>query len=104
MTISYTTIITGGRVPDIDMTQYLVDIKDVSLDDVKRIDEDNFFLNNGSPHHVRFTDNLADVDVAAVGRKLRWGMYGEEGANVDFVQVRASLLFFQGISCTHEHI
>ncbi|WP_136465578.1 diaminopimelate epimerase [Flagellimonas onchidii] len=43
------------------------------------------FLNTGSPHHVQMVDNLEEVDVKIVGAKLRYGMYGQSGSNINFV-------------------
>ncbi|MGX1929151.1 diaminopimelate epimerase [Flagellimonas sp. 2504JD4-2] len=43
------------------------------------------FLDTGSPHHVQLVDNLEEVDVKNVGAKLRYGMYGKPGSNINFV-------------------
>ncbi len=46
-----------------------------------------FFMDTGSPHHVQFVDALDLVLVNEEGRRIRYGSpYGEEGANVNFVE------------------
>ncbi len=44
------------------------------------------FLNTGSPHHVQMVPNLSDYPVFEVGKKLRNGLYGKEGSNINFVE------------------
>ena len=45
------------------------------------------FLNTGSPHHVELTKDVANLEVSKIGAKIRYsGMYGEAGANVNFVE------------------
>ena len=43
------------------------------------------FLDTGSPHHVQMVEELEAVDVKRVGAKLRYGMYGKSGSNINFV-------------------
>ncbi|MFT4942569.1 MAG: diaminopimelate epimerase [Flavobacteriales bacterium] len=43
------------------------------------------FLNTGSPHHVEMVSNLEQLNVFEKGRAIRNGMYGTQGANVNFV-------------------
>lgn len=46
------------------------------------------FLNTGSPHVVRFTDDLESFDVVAEGRAIRYdARFGPGGTNVNFAQV-----------------
>lgn len=46
------------------------------------------FVNTGVPHAVIFVDDVRAVDVAAVGRAVRFhGHFAPAGANVNFVQV-----------------
>ncbi len=46
----------------------------------------SFFLDTGSPHHVQLVENLKDFDVAKEGAKLRYGIYGASGSNINFVE------------------
>lgn len=46
------------------------------------------YINTGVPHAVLFVENLDDVNVAEIGRALRYHCeFQPEGANVDFVEV-----------------
>jgi len=44
------------------------------------------FLDTGSPHHVQLVKNLKDFKVFEEGKKLRYGLYGKSGSNINFVQ------------------
>ena len=77
---------TGGKVS---ADVYFVHIKDVKLAEVRKIDGNNYFLYNGSPHHVRFVENLAQTDVCGLGKEIRWEVYGTKGTNVNFVEVNS---------------
>ncbi len=58
---------------------------------MKDVDEiktgtDYFFADTGSPHHVIVVDDCQAIDVRAQGSAVRYGgLYGEAGANVNFV-------------------
>lgn len=43
------------------------------------------FLNTGSPHHVQLVSDLDNLEVQQEGAKIRYGIYGKEGSNVNFV-------------------
>ena len=52
------------------------------------------FLNTGSPHVVRFVDDLESLDVVAEGRAIRYDARFPGGTNVNFAQlVDSSTLF-----------
>lgn len=61
----------------------------LEMQDVKEIKEkpNSLFLNTGSPHHVQMVDGLKDFNVFKEGEKLRYGLYGEQGSNINFVGV-----------------
>lgn len=43
------------------------------------------FVDTGSPHHVQLVENLESFDVQKEGAKLRYGLYGQTGSNINFV-------------------
>lgn len=47
---------------------------------------DYYYLDTGSPHHVQLVDDLAALDVKKEGARLRYGLYGVKGSNINFVQ------------------
>lgn len=67
----------------------------LQMKDVQEIREkpDYFFLNTGSPHHVQLVSDLNSFDVFSEGKKLRYGLYGEKGSNINFVEQKEEDLF-----------
>lgn len=48
-----------------------------------------YFMDTGSPHYIRFVDDVKSLDVVAEGRKVRYAdRYRREGTNVNFVQIQ----------------
>ena len=64
------------------------DLVALSMSDVSEIAEKKnaSFLNTGSPHHVQMVEDLESFDVVREGRRIRYGIYGETGSNINFVQ------------------
>ena len=58
------------------------------MSNVKEIREkpNALFLNTGSPHHVQMVSELEGLNVVKEGAKLRYGLYGENGSNINFVE------------------
>lgn len=67
-----------------------LEMKDV---DEVRLGGDYVFLDTGSPHHVTIVNQLGLYDVKEKGRRIRFDLYGEEGANVNFVEQLEADLF-----------
>lgn len=44
------------------------------------------FLDTGSPHHVQLVKDLSGFKVEKEGKKLRYGLYGQAGSNINFVE------------------
>lgn len=54
----------------------------------------HFFLDTGSPHVVRFVENVSEIDVPSEGRQIRNHQdWGERGTNVNFVSIDGNELF-----------
>ncbi len=53
---------------------------------IPRQEHGGFFIDTGSPHHVRFVDGLATHPVEEEGKSLRYTTYGIAGANINFVE------------------
>lgn len=60
----------------------------LSMSDVREISEKKnaTFLDTGSPHHVQMVEDLDSFDVVREGRRIRFGIYGEKGSNINFVE------------------
>ena len=64
----------------------LINLKMNDVAAVEKIGEDHY-LNTGSPHYVRFVDDLENLDVYAEGKAIRYNdRFKEVGTNVNFVQ------------------
>lgn len=65
------------------------EVVSLKMNDVKNIeiDNDNFFMNTGSPHYIIKTEKVGDVNVVDEGRKIRNNdRFKEEGTNVNFFE------------------
>ena len=58
-------------------------MKDV---DVVLVKPNSVFLDTGSPHHVQEVSQLKGFAVKTEGARLRYGLYGEKGSNINFVE------------------
>ncbi len=53
--------------------------------------ENGFFLNIGSPHHLAWVTHLHELDIAEIGKKMRWHEhYQPGGTNVNFLEKKGS--------------
>lgn len=51
------------------------------------IGEDYYLLNTGSPHYIRFVDDVENIDVFSEGKQIRYNeRFKKDGVNVNFVQ------------------
>lgn len=60
----------------------------LKMQDVERVEtfDDHYFIDTGSPHYVRFVENLPKVPVYEEGRKIRYDTgISQTGTNVNFV-------------------
>ncbi|XP_005101656.1 diaminopimelate epimerase [Aplysia californica] len=66
--------------------EYTLCLKDIPLSSVRKYANADYFMDNGSPHHVIFTDgDLENVDVFTIGSNLRYNVYDSiGGCNINF--------------------
>lgn len=65
----------------------LVSLKMQDVDNIENNDN-NFYLNTGSPHYVMILTNLKDFDTYKEGQKIRYNSrFKKEGTNVNFVKI-----------------
>ncbi|MHC2990513.1 diaminopimelate epimerase [Pontibacter sp. HJ8] len=82
--VAYFLAADGEHQANIERNQIQLKMGDVTS--VEQIGED-YYLNTGSPHYVRFVDEVQELDVYAEGRAVRYnGRFKAEGTNVNFVE------------------
>jgi diaminopimelate epimerase len=67
-----------------------IDQVEVSMKDVTEISKlnDDFVLETGSPHFVRFVSSLIDENIKQIGREIRYSSsFIENGINVNIVEI-----------------
>ena len=69
------------------LTNGIVRLNMNAVKDTKKIGAD-FFINTGSPHHLRFVTDVKNYPVFEEGRKIRNSeTYAPAGTNVNFIQL-----------------
>lgn len=62
----------------------------LKMNDVNSIEQagDDYIINTGSPHYIRFVDNVEIMPVYGEGKKIRYSeRFKQQGINVNFVQL-----------------
>lgn len=66
----------------------IVKLKMNDVDEVKSMGDD-YFIDTGSPHYIRFADNVKNYPVVEEGRVIRYDKrFAPGGTNVNFVEVQ----------------
>ena len=68
----------------------------LKMNDVNQVETnpDFYFLNTGSPHYVKFKNDLETLNVFEEGKKIRYNeRFKKEGTNVNFIEKIGSDLF-----------
>ncbi|MDI9356041.1 MAG: diaminopimelate epimerase [Chitinophagaceae bacterium] len=61
-------------------------LKNIKKETIKKIGTD-FFINTGSPHYVKFVENIHNYNVVEEGKIIRYShIFGNIGTNVNFVE------------------
>lgn len=71
------------------------DFVSLKMNDVDElsVSDKYIFLDTGSPHHVQIVEDLENFDLKSRGKDIRYGIYGQEGANVNFVEKKKNDIF-----------
>lgn len=69
-----------ARIKDGQVSLQMIDVNEI------KTKPNASFLNTGSPHHVQIVENLKEFNVFEEGAKLRYGLYGASGSNINFVE------------------
>ena len=72
------------------------DTVSLKMNNVRHVEvgEDFFYLNTGSPHYVKFVNDIENVDVFEEGKKIRYSnRFAAEGTNVNFIEKKDNELF-----------
>jgi len=65
----------------------LIHLKMNRVADCKRINENDYELDTGSPHYVRFVEDLSQVNILETGKSIRHNeTYDKAGINVNFIE------------------
>ncbi|MDA0193731.1 MAG: diaminopimelate epimerase [Bacteroidetes bacterium] len=84
---SHTTFLTTDGVHTGSITDERVSFQIFDLPDFDLIDKD-YFIDNGSPHYVRFVDDVEKEDVFSKGKAIRnESRFSPGGTNVNFVEI-----------------
>ena len=76
------------------LSDEIVRLKMSDVKEMKNLGED-IFINTGSPHLIRFVENLKDYPVVAEGRKIRYSeAFQPKGTNVNFVELQKDNTIF----------
>jgi diaminopimelate epimerase len=68
-----------------------VALKMGDVEEIQYLEDKDFFINTGAPHHLRFVDKVEDYDVVGTGQKIRNDRERyPEGTNVNFISAISS--------------
>ena len=65
---------------------HLIEINMSNVSSVERLDNDNLFLDTGSPHQIVWVPEVDKIEVEREGRALRYA-FSPAGCNVNFVEL-----------------
>ena len=78
----------------LDSNETRLDIR-LQMKDVEEIlpFDDGNFLNTGSPHVVKFVDDIQIINILEEGKRIRYDSRLENGTNVNFVQIQNKSIY-----------
>ena len=70
----------------------IISLKMANVKGIEKIGN-SFFVNTGSPHYVKFADDVEKIDIVKEGKKIRYNArFQKEGTNVNFVELKSNTL------------
>jgi diaminopimelate epimerase len=76
----------GVHEAEIDAGSGIVNLKMKDVPGYKE-EDGHFIVDTGSPHYIKFVDDVRDIDVVKEGTEIRYSeSFAKEGINVNFVQ------------------
>ncbi len=73
------------------ITHVKLKMKDITVPEVS---DSYYFIDSGSPHYVKFIENIEEYDVVSEGRKIRYSScFIKDGTNVDFVKINENCIY-----------
>lgn len=70
----------------------VVSLKMKDVEDIT-IRKNAVYMDTGSPHHVQMVSDIDTFEVYKEGAKLRYGLYGKSGSNINFVEQESNDTF-----------
>jgi len=84
----------GEHTAKLDLIRHWVSLKMGDVEEIKIREGGDCFVNTGSPHIVRWVDDLDIIDVVAEGKFVRNSIeFKQNGTNVNFVKLSDSNLY-----------
>jgi diaminopimelate epimerase len=69
-----------------------VELKMVNVHHIE-VNDSYFILNTGSPHYVKFVEDVSQIDVYQAGKAIRYNeRFQQEGINVNFVAIKGDVI------------
>lgn len=66
-----------------------ISLQMIDVSSIKKVSK-GVFLDTGSPHHIVFAENIADLELVKEAREIRYSeTYKKQGVNVNFVEVES---------------
>jgi len=67
----------------------------LKMGDISKIEtgKDYYFLDTGSPHYIKYKNNISEIDIIKSAHKIRYNeRFSAEGTNVNFVEKQSNSL------------
>jgi len=72
-----------------------IHLKMGAVESIEQLDQ-AVFIDTGSPHYIKFVENISDWNIVDFGKEIRYSeKYKEEGTNVNLVQEKEGKLLLQ---------